>query len=62
MDIRVHSSPLWREWMREKHSDRMISGAESGATIAEARSILFRKELDRLYDEFPGLNPKGKAG
>ncbi len=48
--------------MREKHSDRMIPGAESGSTIAEARSILFRKELDRLYDEFPGLNPKGNAG
>jgi hypothetical protein len=47
--------------MHEKHTDRKAPDAEFGTTIAEARSELFRKELDSLYDNFPGAKPKRYA-
>ena len=61
IDVRVQSSPSWREWMREKHADRSIPGSDAGTTIAEARSELFRKELDSLHETMPGLKPKEGA-
>jgi hypothetical protein len=59
--FRVHSSPMWREWMREKHAERQAPYLDSGITIAKAREDLFRTELNSLYIEFPALAPERHA-